>query len=260
MSQAPTQETIGDFYSAVFLHKVSVVVCLTPLVESGRVKATRYWPTVKEESVTLSLWKVTLQEEKVMYDGAIVRRTLRIQRREPVCNALGACDASENELTFTMFHYMTWCDNASPSSVHTFVELINLVRAIADLDRSRPVLAHCSAGVGRAGTFVAAYNLILINEMDSGSVTLKQMVDWLRHQRFGAVQTLAQYKFISHVVNIFDDISSSASSSSSDSLSTSTFSDAETLSSSADSDLVLNEELLLRTCQYGCLISSVRVQ
>lgn len=260
MSQAPTQETIGDFYSAIFAHKVSVVVCLTPLVEAGRVKATRYWPMNKEEVVTLAMWKVTLQEEKAMYDGAIVQRTLCIQRREPVCSALGICEPSDNEMTFTMFHYLTWCDNASPSSIHTFVELINLVRSVADLDRSRPVLVHCSAGVGRAGTFVAAYNLILINEVDSGSVSLRQMVDWLRQQRFGAVQTLAQYKFIANVVNIFEDMSASASSSSSESLSTSTFSDAETLSSSADSDIVLNEELLLRTCQYGCILAGLRVQ
>ena len=260
MSQAPTQETISDFYGAIFTYKVSVVVCLTPLVEAGRVKATRYWPTAKEESATLAQWKVTLLEEKSMYEGAIVQRTLRIQRRDPVCGALGIYEPSDNEMTFTMFHYMTWCDNASPSSIHTFVELINLVRSVADLDRSRPVLAHCSAGVGRAGTFVAAYNLILINELDSGSVSLSQMVDWLRHQRFGAVQTLSQYKFIANVVNFFEDLASSAASSSSESLSTSTFSDAETLSSSADSDIVLSEELLLRTCQYGCILSGVRVQ
>jgi protein tyrosine phosphatase len=234
MTQAPTVETMGDFYSAIFQNQVSVVVCLTPLIECGRVKANRYWPSTKQDSLNVGLWKIQMAEEDSYCRGAIIRRVLRMTRREP-----SLADSGEHELTFTMYHYLSWCDNASPTCVETFAELVRLVRAVADQDRSRPVLAHCSAGVGRAGTFVASYNLILLNEEPELSrVSVKEMVHWLRQQRYGAVQTNAQYSFIPKIVGLFE--LDQSSSSSSDSLSSSTASSDEHIE---------DEDLWLRTCQ-----------
>jgi protein-tyrosine phosphatase len=227
MSQAPTMETMEDFFSAIVQNKVSVVVCLTPLMENGRVKANRYWPSSKQDAVNVGVWKVQMLEEDTMCRGALARRVLRVVRRD------GSAEPSA-ELTFTLFHYQAWCDHASPVCLESFAELLRAVRGIADQDRSRPVLAHCSAGVGRAGTFVAAYNLILINELDLPRVSLKEMVNWLRSQRYGAVQSLAQYAFIPKIVALFEDQASS-----SDSLSAST----------SSSEELLIEEEWLRTCQ-----------
>jgi protein tyrosine phosphatase len=237
MAQAPTVDTISDFYSAIFLHKVSAVVCLTRLEESGRLKANRYWPTDKSDSFYVAYWKISLVEEKSFFGGSIVRRSIRMTRREP------SVDPSDNELEFSMFHYMSWCDHGSPACLDSFAELLRLVRAVADRDRQRPVLAHCSAGVGRAGTFVASYNLILLAEMDcTPRVSVKEMVNWLRNQRYGAVQSLEQYLFIPRVVAHFEDQASSSS----DSLCSSASS-----SSSDESMEVDDESDWLRQCQYG---------
>lgn len=255
MSQAPTMETMGDFYSCLVQNEVSAVVCLTPLMENGREKANRYWPTEGQESIEVSGWKVTLLEEETFCRGAISRRLLRVSLREGCVyesvSGFGAMSGfgsmsgfessreSQSAYTFTLFHYQSWCDHASPASLDSFATLVRLVRSVADLDRSRPVLAHCSAGVGRAGTFVASYNLVLLAELELPRVSLKEMVNWLRLQRHGAVQSLAQYSFIPKFIAHWDDLSASSSS---DSLSAST-------SSSDDSVSIEEEDAWLRTCQ-----------
>lgn len=294
MAQAPTTETMGDFYTLLYHHRVSVIVCLTPLMECGRVKANRYWPCIKGESMTSATHMMTLEDEESYCRGAIIRKTLRLSLRDQRAASLSASSDNEEpgDLQLTLFHYTNWSDQASPACLDSFCELIRLVRGVADVDRSRPALAHCSAGVGRAGTFVASYNLILLSElfadrladsspsqvssstsssvmspllassvadkalssMDLDSrapapasesahkVSVKDMVDWLRHQRYGAVQTVSQYKFIPKVVALFEDAASS-----SDSLSLSTSSD----------DSNEEEECWLRTCQFG---SGLRVR
>jgi len=233
MSQAPTMETMGDFYSCLVQNSVSVVVCLTPLVENGREKANRYWPTVGQESIEVGVWKVVLLEEETLSRGSISRRLLRVSRRDGVESSVG------DALTVTLFHYQSWCDHASPASLESFAELVRLVRLVAEVDRSRPILAHCSAGVGRAGTFVAAYNLTLLAELDLPRVSVKEMVHWLRLQRHGAVQSFTQYSFIPKFIAHWDDVTASSSS---DSLSAST-------SSSDDAASLEEEDAWLRTCQ-----------
>lgn len=293
MAQAPTSETMGDFYSLLYQHRVSVIVCLTPLIECGRVKANRYWPSQKGESMNSATHMMTLEDEENFSQGRIIRKQLRLSLRDSRTSASASLSASSDneepgDLQLTLFHYTNWSDQASPACFDSFCDLIRLVRGVADVDRSRPVVAHCSAGVGRAGTFVASYNLIILSELfadqladsslsqDSSSsssplltsstgatkassamaidargssaseqthkVSVKEMVDWLRHQRYGAVQTVSQYMFIPKVVGAFEDAASS-----SDSLSLSTSSD----------DSNEEEECWLRTCQFG---SGLRVR
>lgn len=235
MAQAPTADTMADFYSAIFLHRVSVVVCLTRLEESGRQKAHRYWPKDRNDVLSQGAFKVMLVEEESVFGGAIVSRRLRLVRQ-------GAPASFDNEFEFVMLHYMAWCDHCSPTCLESFAELVRLVRARADGDRQRPVLVHCSAGIGRSGTFVAVYNLVLLNELENQPrVSLKEMVDWLRNQRYGAVQSLEQYLIIPRLVSLFDDASSSSVS---DSLCSS-------ISSSDESLDVEDESDWLRSTHFG---------
>ena len=60
-----------------------------------------------------------------------------------------------------------------------------------------PILVHCSAGVGRTGTFIAVYKLVTeygddrVKELD-----LFQTVVEMRRQRIKMVQKEAQYVYI----------------------------------------------------------------
>lgn len=52
------------------------------------------------------------------------------------------------------FHYTTWPDFGIPSSPVAFLQFLKEVRESGALDKDvGPPIIHCSAGIGRSGTF-----------------------------------------------------------------------------------------------------------
>jgi len=77
-------------------------------------------------------------------------------------------------------------------------DLIMEVDIRKDVNNNHPVVVHCSAGIGRTGTFVAihmCYHKGLLQE----KVDIREIVTCLRKQRPGMVQSLQQYYFIHRV-------------------------------------------------------------
>lgn len=55
-------------------------------------------------------------------------------------------------------NYEKWPDHSIPDDP---IELMNLAQVVSDANASSsPILAHCSAGVGRTGTFIAISSLL----------------------------------------------------------------------------------------------------
>ena len=54
-----------------------------------------------------------------------------------------------------------WADLTAPEDTRIMLDMVQAVRAISHAqDSPEPILVHCSAGVGRTGTFIAVYKLI----------------------------------------------------------------------------------------------------
>ena len=51
-----------------------------------------------------------------------------------------------------------WADLTAPEDTKIMLDMVQAVRAISRANE--PILVHCSAGVGRTGTFIAVYKLI----------------------------------------------------------------------------------------------------
>ena len=61
-----------------------------------------------------------------------------------------------------------------------------------------PILVHCSAGIGRTGTFIVI-DMILDQIKRQGldcEIDIQRTIQMVRSQRSGMVQTEAQYKFV----------------------------------------------------------------
>lgn len=80
-----------------------------------------------------------------------------------------------------------------PSTGIPLVELIREVtKMYSQLGSLRPIVVHCSSGVGRTGVFIAL-NIILERMKLEGVVDVFQTVKMLRIQRPAMVQTLVSH-------------------------------------------------------------------
>ncbi|CAL1534191.1 unnamed protein product, partial [Lymnaea stagnalis] len=94
--------------------------------------------------------------------------------------------------TFTQFHFTSWPDKSVPVTPWSLVEFLK--RVSAQTTKS-PVVVHCSAGVGRTGTFIALHNVIR-QAQDTGRIDFYQTLAKLRRDRKLMVQTAEQYMFL----------------------------------------------------------------
>ena len=54
-----------------------------------------------------------------------------------------------------------WADLTAPEDTRIMLDMVQAIRAISHAKNSRkPIMVHCSAGVGRTGTFIGVYKLI----------------------------------------------------------------------------------------------------
>ncbi|XP_041347200.1 receptor-type tyrosine-protein phosphatase alpha-like [Gigantopelta aegis] len=102
-------------------------------------------------------------------------------------------DYSKKCKTFDHYHFTSWPDHGVPK-VLDLLEFFWLTRATHPT-RPGPVLVHCSAGIGRTGTYIALH--ILTDEMNkTGRMNILEMMTKIRDQRKNMVQTKSQYECI----------------------------------------------------------------
>jgi len=86
------------------------------------------------------------------------------------------------------FHYLVWKDFMAPEHPVGIIRFIKRFNEVYSLEKG-PILAHCSAGVGRTGTLVALDSLLeQLNE--EKCVNIFNTICDLRHQRNYLVQSL----------------------------------------------------------------------
>ena len=85
------------------------------------------------------------------------------------------------------YQYITWPDYGVPDSVSPFMTLNRRVMSSWNKDKG-PIIVHCSAGVGRTGTFIAV-DMALEQAEKEGKVDIAGIVNRLRQQRMKMVQT-----------------------------------------------------------------------
>eukprot|EP01103_Thecamoeba_quadrilineata_P013121 TRINITY_DN3543_c0_g1_i1.p1 TRINITY_DN3543_c0_g1~~TRINITY_DN3543_c0_g1_i1.p1 ORF type:complete len:381 (+),score=47.79 TRINITY_DN3543_c0_g1_i1:54-1196(+) len=213
--QAPLFNTVGDFWRMIWETNSSLIVMLTRLSERGCVKAHIYWPA-ENESFQLHGLDLDVQLNKTINLGGIIVRTLILSKR----STSGLLKRSIVQL-----HYTQWPDHGAPVSTEEICRMLEIHDQVSKETRSAgPTVVHCSAGIGRSGTFIAADMLmkkmrLLMSELQKKREEghreehvnnhnteehswatplkmLKKIVEELREQRRGMVQTEDQYKFI----------------------------------------------------------------
>ncbi|KAK7493646.1 hypothetical protein BaRGS_00015158, partial [Batillaria attramentaria] len=181
-TQGPRVNTIDDLWWMVWQERITQIVMLANLKEDGKDKCEEYWPA-SGKSQTYGHVTVKGLEEQQRADFVI---------RSFVLKATG----NSAERHVTQYHYMAWPDHGVPLAA----SLVDYWRYVKGRTTSTvPLLVHCSAGVGRTGTFIA---LDIASEKESrgDDLNVEKIVTELREQRALMVQSEAQYKFLHEVI------------------------------------------------------------
>ncbi|CAF4303089.1 unnamed protein product [Rotaria socialis] len=91
-----------------------------------------------------------------------------------------------------------WPDHGAPKNPEPFLQLLGDVRHCGAFDvRYGPPILHCSAGIGRSGTFVLVDSILkmLPHTQTPSDVSLMDVLAHIRMQRYGLIQTPEQLRF-----------------------------------------------------------------
>lgn len=173
-TQGPPKNTFFQFWKMIYNNNCKLILMLCNLYEDARVKCDQYWPDSQEKKLTCSgnnqsYMEIAMISEKKILDDLIIERKFQIKycmEDEQMEDELKHKTLSETK-EITQLHIISWPDHSVPqnnSYFKLFNYLVNLIYSnykedIAKLNRHSPTLIHCSAGIGRTGTFISIYNL-----------------------------------------------------------------------------------------------------
>jgi len=190
-TQGPLKSTIEDFWEMCLIYNVNAIVMLCPLEEKGIEKCANYW------DANLKKFQILKIEKDLFVDQRLIIRNLQVINKE-----------NHKSKQIIQIHLTNWGDHTS--SINNFPLFIQMIEIADKYKQNGPILVHCSAGVGRTGTFISLYNLYheikeQINDKSSNEIkfSILNLVRKLKEMRLYLVENIDQYIMLYQFVQIF---------------------------------------------------------
>ncbi|XP_072127626.1 receptor-type tyrosine-protein phosphatase H-like isoform X2 [Mobula birostris] len=180
-AQGPLPHTVADFWRMIWEQNSTVIVMLTNCIELNRVKCEQYWPMDNRTSVYGDI-AVKIISEEILPEWTI--RNLHVEK--------AGCSQPR---TVTQMHFTSWPDHGVPNTTDKLLQFQKFVRDHMIKNQGGLPVVHCSAGVGRTGTFIGLDYLMQRVEKES-LVDVYGIVRKMRMNRTCMVQTESQYIFL----------------------------------------------------------------
>lgn len=220
-SQAPLPHTLATFYEKVIQSKTKLIINLTPFRERGRTKADEYWPlqqgqvfkTATSIDESIGQYSVRQTNKSVVLDEKLQATLYFLEVKSQKGN--------DSPYELAVLHVTSWADfgNYPEEVFDRLLNIINEQNAMLSYNSSPdlPIWVHCSAGVGRSGTVIAA---LMARELDVRDLQLSisspfttpaqlmeasiegatKLIDHERKYRPRMVQTGEQFEMVAVVV------------------------------------------------------------
>ncbi|XP_037934545.1 tyrosine-protein phosphatase non-receptor type 9 isoform X2 [Teleopsis dalmanni] len=192
-TQGPLPKTSQDFWRMVWEQHCLVIVMTTRVMERGRVKCGQYWEPTENSSLEFGNFHV---------------RTISIESNEEyTLSSLELKNIKTEEVrNISHWQFTSWPDYGVPSSAMAMLNFLQkvrdkqaqMVKALGDTwaghTRGPPIVVHCSAGIGRTGTFITL-DICISRLEDVGTADIRGTVEKIRSQRAFSIQMPDQYVF-----------------------------------------------------------------
>lgn len=180
-TQGPVPDSMAGFWQMVWEQNASLIVMVTSEIEGGKLKCHRYWPDQYERTATYGV--ITVSHQLTEVRATFIIRHFEISHPK-----------SKTPRHITQFAYTGWPDHGCPE---TTADLLQFRAAVREnhFKTKGPIVVHCSAGVGRTGTYIGLDRFL--DECDTQSKTsVLEIVKDMRQSRNFMVQSQVQYVYL----------------------------------------------------------------
>ncbi|XP_076443567.1 tyrosine-protein phosphatase non-receptor type 9-like [Babylonia areolata] len=191
-TQGPLPKTFVDFWRMVWQYQCQVIVMTTRTIERQRMKCGQYWPGDKQADEQF--------EEFVIHNSSVTSFHNYLETKLILHNtSIG----ESREIKHLQF--ISWPDHGVPPAA-SFLDFLFHVRCVQEVTTKNlgtswtgnplgpPIVVHCSAGIGRTGTFITI-DICLRRLDDIGTISIPATIQGIRSQRAFSIQTPDQYVF-----------------------------------------------------------------
>ncbi|KAK6041025.1 Protein-tyrosine phosphatase [Cooperia oncophora] len=189
LTQGPLEATVNEFWHMVLQEEAETIIMLCNCIETGKYKCHPYWPD-------------KTGEVKQFNGVEILNVQTRVLSPEEVTVMVCILNVKFNKADNTMetreirhYQWMDWPDRGVPPLKLTSMELLSRVRGT-----SKPIVVHCSAGIGRTGTIVAIEYILERMQAGHECAAMNDLLKELRNQRAYTIQNDLQYLYIHRVM------------------------------------------------------------
>lgn len=230
-TQGPKNTNVNHFYRMLNaeVRGTAVVVMLTQTHESGREKCFQYYPLSPEESplqipldhesgdgfqgtvdlISAENDESTRSEIRHMRLRTQTEETANAPQEKDIYHLLFSGwpdflvpEGEDREALTRLIQLSAKLNSAPSSTTNAKTNGTSAASDFANSEQDNPRIVHCSAGVGRSGTFIALdylLSLLYTGQLDNIPADrdpIMETVDSLRQQRMMMVQGEGQYHFV----------------------------------------------------------------
>jgi len=199
-AQGPLKDTVDDFWRMIWENDIHIVLMLTEEIENDRVKCFRYWPETNDPSEAFHRGDL-----KLKLISSETKEGISVQRKYRLTNKM---QPETKAKKVVQLQFLAWPDHSIPKSPSVVLDLIETIDNLRkESNTNSPILIHCSAGIGRTGSFLAIYFQVTklrkhmqTNPNEPFPFEIYKTVLELRKQRSGMIQESEQYRFCYQVL------------------------------------------------------------
>lgn len=182
-TQGPLPHTFEDFWEMVLQNRCPAIVMLTRLVDDYKMlKCGNYF---QAEDGPREFGNISIITKSIhTTTSSLVLRLQEVTKAE----------SEQPPLSVLHIQYPEWPDHGVPRTTLAVREIFKRTYQLSP--SVGPIVVHCSAGIGRTGTYCTIHDTIQrILAGDMTALDVVKTVEIFRSQRIGMVQTLDQYEY-----------------------------------------------------------------